>query len=144
MGCLQKLTNLLPAVELSVTTVEDAVSSLRAKPSALHESTTMHIKEIWNLFVKLHHVRRLIHVRLLICSSLSTDHDRIGIRCDGEFPCNQCNIAALSCKRDHVPKRRGPKRGSGRVINELRAQDGDEGQRQPQSAPGSHSTGPPS
>ncbi|KAH8670304.1 hypothetical protein BGZ60DRAFT_32861 [Tricladium varicosporioides] len=47
------------------------------------------------------------------------------IRCDGEFPCNQCHNASLTCKRDHVPKRRGPKRGSGRVINELRARDGD-------------------
>lgn len=50
----------------------------------------------------------------------------LGIRCDGEFPCNQCSNASLGCKREHVPKRRGPKRGSGRVINELRAQDGDE------------------
>lgn len=48
------------------------------------------------------------------------------IRCDGEFPCNQCGNASLTCKREHVPKRRGPKRGTGRVINELRAQDGDE------------------
>ncbi|KAK0103195.1 hypothetical protein ONS95_014991 [Cadophora gregata] len=46
------------------------------------------------------------------------------IRCDGEFPCNQCGNASLTCKREHVPKRRGPKRGTGRVINELRAQDG--------------------
>ena len=49
-----------------------------------------------------------------------------GIRCDGEFPCNQCGSASLTCKREHVPKRRGPKRGTGRVINELRAKDGDE------------------
>lgn len=46
------------------------------------------------------------------------------IRCDGLFPCKQCTSAALACKRDHVPKRRGPKRGTGRVINELRAQEG--------------------
>ncbi|KAN0090476.1 hypothetical protein V8E51_019055 [Hyaloscypha variabilis] len=72
------------------------------------------------------------------------------IRCDGEFPCNQCNNAALSCKREHVPKRRGPKRGTGRVINELRAQDGDPlpgGKVPPQSSgstSGSHTSGPPS
>ncbi|TVY15845.1 putative sucrose utilization protein SUC1 [Lachnellula arida] len=68
------------------------------------------------------------------------------IRCDGEYPCKQCQYVALSCKRDHIPKRRGPKRGSGRVINELRTQIGD-GNPQVQStdaAPGSHSsTGPP-
>jgi hypothetical protein len=75
----------------------------------------------------------------------------IGIRCDGEFPCNQCNSASLSCKREHVPKRRGPKRGSGRVINELRAQDGDEVTGGPKAPPlshgttsGSHTSGPPS
>ncbi|KAA8575503.1 hypothetical protein MFRU_002g00450 [Monilinia fructicola] len=46
------------------------------------------------------------------------------IRCDGNFPCKQCGNTSLTCKREHVPKRRGPKKGSGRVINELRAQDG--------------------
>ncbi|KAG7101135.1 sucrose utilization protein SUC1 like [Verticillium longisporum] len=46
-----------------------------------------------------------------------------GIRCDGKYPCEQCLNAALTCKRDHVPKKRGPKRGHGRVINELRAKD---------------------
>ncbi|RNJ53624.1 hypothetical protein D7B24_001636, partial [Verticillium nonalfalfae] len=45
------------------------------------------------------------------------------IRCDGKYPCEQCLNAALTCKRDHVPKKRGPKRGHGRVINELRAKD---------------------
>jgi hypothetical protein len=45
----------------------------------------------------------------------------LGIRCDGKFPCQQCINATLGCKRDHVPKKRGPKRGHGRVINELRA-----------------------
>jgi hypothetical protein len=51
----------------------------------------------------------------------SIANGNLGIRCDGKFPCNQCESASLSCKREHVPKRRGPKRGSGRVINELRA-----------------------
>ncbi|KAM0274395.1 hypothetical protein ACHAQH_007897 [Verticillium albo-atrum] len=50
------------------------------------------------------------------------------IRCDGKYPCEQCLNAALSCKRDHVPKKRGPKRGHGRVINELRAKDSFPGQ----------------
>ncbi|KAF6830086.1 fungal specific transcription factor [Colletotrichum musicola] len=45
------------------------------------------------------------------------------IRCDGKFPCEQCVHASLTCKRDHVPKKRGPKRGHGRVINELRAKE---------------------
>ncbi|KAH6680056.1 RING-3 protein [Plectosphaerella plurivora] len=43
------------------------------------------------------------------------------IRCDGRFPCEQCVNASLQCRRDHVPRKRGPKRGHGRVINELRA-----------------------
>ncbi|RYP75352.1 hypothetical protein DL771_002448 [Monosporascus sp. 5C6A] len=45
------------------------------------------------------------------------------IRCDGQLPCQQCKNATLTCKRDHVPKKRGPKRGHGRVINELRARE---------------------
>ncbi|KAH8881238.1 hypothetical protein GQ53DRAFT_754538 [Thozetella sp. PMI_491] len=45
------------------------------------------------------------------------------IRCDGQFPCHQCLSASLTCKRDHVPRKRGPKRGHGRVINELRARE---------------------
>ena len=47
----------------------------------------------------------------------------VGIRCDGQLPCQQCKNATLTCKRDHVPKKRGPKRGHGRVINELRARE---------------------
>ena len=47
----------------------------------------------------------------------------LGIRCDGQLPCQQCRNATLTCKRDHVPKKRGPKRGHGRVINELRARE---------------------
>ncbi|KAK8025224.1 C6 zinc finger domain containing protein [Apiospora arundinis] len=46
------------------------------------------------------------------------------IRCDGRSPCKHCEDAALSCKREHIPRKRGPKRGHGRVINELRALDG--------------------
>lgn len=49
------------------------------------------------------------------------------IRCDGNFPCNQCVAVSLGCKREHVPKKRGPKIGSGRVINELRAREGETG-----------------
>ncbi|EEY16836.1 RING-3 [Verticillium alfalfae VaMs.102] len=57
-------------------------------------------------------------------SHTTLDHaSRPGIRCDGKYPCEQCLNAALTCKRDHVPKKRGPKRGHGRVINELRAKD---------------------
>ncbi|KAK8006008.1 C6 zinc finger domain containing protein [Apiospora marii] len=46
------------------------------------------------------------------------------IRCDGGSPCKHCEDASLNCKREHVPRKRGPKRGHGRVINELRALDG--------------------
>ncbi|KAK7949271.1 sucrose utilization protein SUC1 [Apiospora aurea] len=46
------------------------------------------------------------------------------IRCDGRSPCKHCEDASLNCKREHVPRKRGPKRGHGRVINELRALDG--------------------
>lgn len=56
-------------------------------------------------------------------SELSTEYENIGIRCDGQQPCNHCIKASLSCKRDHKPRRRGPKRGSGRVISSLRGQD---------------------
>ncbi|TDZ61448.1 putative sucrose utilization protein SUC1 [Colletotrichum trifolii] len=55
-----------------------------------------------------------------------------GIRCDGKFPCEQCVHASLTCKRDHVPKKRGPKRGHGRVINELRAKESSQKQQQQQ------------
>ncbi|KAH8600915.1 hypothetical protein B0O99DRAFT_293453 [Bisporella sp. PMI_857] len=75
------------------------------------------------------------------------------IRCDGNLPCNQCQNTSLICKREHIPKRRGPKKGSGRVINELRAQDGVAAYQKPkdtppsrlntnESVPESHSTGP--
>jgi hypothetical protein len=46
----------------------------------------------------------------------------------------------LSCKREHVPKRRGPKRGSGRVINELRALNGEERKKSEAKKNGSKST----
>lgn len=72
----------------------------------------------------------------------------VGIRCDGELPCCQCTNSGLTCKREHIPKRRGPKKGSGRIINELRAQEnaGVEGIGRPvprsdASATGSYSTG---
>ncbi|KAL0941710.1 fungal specific transcription factor [Colletotrichum truncatum] len=54
------------------------------------------------------------------------------IRCDGKFPCEQCVHASLTCKRDHVPKKRGPKRGHGRVINELRARESSQKHQQQQ------------
>ncbi|KAK1579740.1 fungal-specific transcription factor domain-containing protein [Colletotrichum navitas] len=54
-----------------------------------------------------------------------------GIRCDGKFPCEQCVHASLTCKREHVPKKRGPKRGHGRVINELRARESSHKLQQP-------------
>ncbi|WYZ37750.1 hypothetical protein EsH8_II_001256 [Colletotrichum jinshuiense] len=61
------------------------------------------------------------------------------IRCDGKFPCEQCVHASLTCKREHVPKKRGPKRGHGRVINELRARESSQ-TTQPQQQP-LHQTG---
>lgn len=44
------------------------------------------------------------------------DNPASGIRCDGQLPCQQCLNASLTCKRDHVPRKRGPKRGHGRVM----------------------------
>ncbi|CAK7264369.1 hypothetical protein SEPCBS119000_000964 [Sporothrix epigloea] len=56
------------------------------------------------------------HAKRTVC-----DHcRRRRIRCDGQLPCLPCVNASLVCKRDHVPLKRGPKRGRGRVINELR------------------------
>ncbi|KAJ2899792.1 RING-3 protein [Zalerion maritima] len=45
------------------------------------------------------------------------------VRCDGEFPCQRCQYAKLTCKRDHVPRKRGPKPGHGKVIDGIRARD---------------------
>ncbi|KAK3680829.1 hypothetical protein B0T22DRAFT_388792, partial [Podospora appendiculata] len=45
------------------------------------------------------------------------------IKCDYTSPCQQCAHASLECRRDHVPQKRGPKRGKGRVINRLRELD---------------------
>lgn len=59
---------------------------------------------------------RLTQAALSLCCAT-------GIRCDGQFPCQHCINANLTCKRDHIPRKRGPKRGHGRVINELRAQE---------------------
>ncbi|CAK7566983.1 MAG: hypothetical protein SEPTF4163_004940 [Sporothrix epigloea] len=56
------------------------------------------------------------HAKRTVC-----DHcRRRRIRCDGQLPCQPCVNASLVCRRDHVPLKRGPKRGRGRVINELR------------------------
>ncbi|KAF5525926.1 putative sucrose utilization protein SUC1 [Colletotrichum aenigma] len=60
---------------------------------------------------------------MIITLPLPTFITYLRIRCDGKFPCEQCVHASLTCKRDHVPKKRGPKRGHGRVINELRAKE---------------------
>ncbi|KAK8086021.1 C6 zinc finger domain containing protein [Apiospora phragmitis] len=59
----------------------------------------------------------------LLVTALSA-RERKGIRCDGLSPCKHCEDASLNCKREHVPRKRGPKRGHGRVINELRALEG--------------------
>ncbi|KAK2629844.1 hypothetical protein QTJ16_000664 [Diplocarpon rosae] len=65
------------------------------------------------------------------------------IRCDGEFPCVQCGHASLTCRREHVPRKRGPKRGNGRVLNELRALevDGAPVSEEHVHVPGSNTTG---
>lgn len=47
------------------------------------------------------------------------------VRCnsDGTAPCDKCISAGLRCKHEYVPKRRGPKRGVGKVIAQLKSQD---------------------
>ncbi|KFY01294.1 hypothetical protein V490_00985 [Pseudogymnoascus sp. VKM F-3557] len=42
------------------------------------------------------------------------------IRCSGSSPCDRCISADLNCKHDYIPKRRGPKKGVGKVIAQLR------------------------
>ncbi|KAK0369826.1 fungal specific transcription factor domain-containing protein [Colletotrichum limetticola] len=74
-----------------------------------------------------HHQQQSAPPKRTVC-----DHcRRRRIRCDGKFPCEQCVHASLTCKREHVPKKRGPKRGHGRVINELRARESSQGKQQP-------------
>ncbi|KAK0667644.1 hypothetical protein QBC41DRAFT_227917 [Cercophora samala] len=54
------------------------------------------------------------------------DHCRTRrIKCDYQFPCQQCLNAALVCKRDQVPRKRGPKPGHGRVLDRIRSKDED-------------------
>lgn len=43
------------------------------------------------------------------------------VRCDGTTPCLHCQRSGLSCRRDYVRKRRGPKYGSGMKIAALKA-----------------------
>ncbi|KAH8819840.1 hypothetical protein F5884DRAFT_761979, partial [Xylogone sp. PMI_703] len=47
------------------------------------------------------------------------------VRCnsDGSTPCDKCISAGLRCKHEYVPKRRGPKRGVGKVIAQLKSQE---------------------
>ncbi len=42
------------------------------------------------------------------------------VRCNGESPCDRCLSAGLRCLHEYVPKRRGPKKGVGKVIAELK------------------------
>ncbi|KAK4174647.1 hypothetical protein QBC36DRAFT_36607 [Triangularia setosa] len=52
------------------------------------------------------------------------DHCRTRrIKCDYQFPCQQCTNAALVCKRDQVPRKRGPKPGHGRVLDRIRSKE---------------------
>lgn len=52
------------------------------------------------------------------------DHCRTRrIKCDYQFPCQQCLNAALVCKRDQVPRKRGPKPGHGRVLDRIRSKE---------------------
>lgn len=45
------------------------------------------------------------------------------VRCNYAMPCDRCQSHNLSCAFDTVRKRRGPRPGTGRVINELRVHD---------------------
>ncbi|KAK4196985.1 hypothetical protein QBC40DRAFT_108988 [Triangularia verruculosa] len=52
------------------------------------------------------------------------DHCRTRrIKCDYQYPCQQCLNAALVCKRDQVPRKRGPKPGHGRVLDRIRSKE---------------------
>ncbi|KAK0719019.1 hypothetical protein B0T21DRAFT_415032 [Apiosordaria backusii] len=52
------------------------------------------------------------------------DHCRTRrIKCDYQFPCQQCLNAALVCKRDQIPRKRGPKPGHGRVLDRIRSKE---------------------
>lgn len=42
------------------------------------------------------------------------------VKCDGDTPCVKCLASELQCTREIVRKRRGPKKGSGSVIAQLR------------------------
>ncbi|KAK0705505.1 hypothetical protein B0H67DRAFT_385407 [Lasiosphaeris hirsuta] len=44
------------------------------------------------------------------------------VKCDYQPRCRPCVEREIVCKRDHVPGKRGPKRGRGRVIDELKAE----------------------
>ena len=41
------------------------------------------------------------------------------IRCNGASPCDRCTTTGLNCSREYMPKRRGPKKGAGKVISQL-------------------------
>ena len=43
------------------------------------------------------------------------------VRCDGLLPCGFCQRTQLTCRREYVRKKRGPKHGSGKKIEALRA-----------------------
>ncbi|EGO56117.1 hypothetical protein NEUTE1DRAFT_44696 [Neurospora tetrasperma FGSC 2508] len=45
------------------------------------------------------------------------------IRCDYQSPCQPCIDAKLQCTRNHVPRKRGPRPGRGRLINRLRERE---------------------
>ncbi|KAK3344235.1 hypothetical protein B0T25DRAFT_321578 [Lasiosphaeria hispida] len=44
------------------------------------------------------------------------------VKCDYQPRCRPCVEREIVCKREHVPGKRGPKRGRGRVIDELKAE----------------------
>lgn len=46
------------------------------------------------------------------------------VKCDEGLPCEKCQSASLQCTRQLVRKRRGPKKGSGTVIAQLRSSHG--------------------
>ncbi|KAK3396815.1 hypothetical protein B0T20DRAFT_243585 [Sordaria brevicollis] len=57
------------------------------------------------------------------------------IRCDYQSPCQPCLDAKLQCTRNHVPRKRGPRPGRGRLINRLREREaGKKEEKRPSSA----------
>jgi hypothetical protein len=64
------------------------------------------------------------------------------VRCDYGRPCDRCQSYNLDCTFDSVRKKRGPKKGKGAIVQQLRAESRSKANPQPES-PGGTSVSPP-